>query len=431
MSRARIDSLVYFLIGAAVFLALGWLTPPYPDLSQSDFKAVYYASKALVHHRDPYLQANLLELYRSEPGNTSAAQLGASQVVTVCVNLPTGLLLIAPFALLPWTVAHILWSILTAALFLFAAYLMWTAGVDRAPRVTGFLMLVLLSGSQLLLQTGNAAGIVVSLCAIAAWCLLSQRHVTAGVICLGLALALKPQDAGFIWLLFLLLPAFRRAALQALAIIAALAIPAMSWAWRIAPNWIAELRANLLSTFAPGQLNSPDNPLTDPAVRGPMNVSLQTITAIYWSHPAIYNAVAYVVLAVLLLVWLTAAVRSMQNPWLLLAAIVPIAVITGYHRQYDTRLLILAVPACALLSRAGCRLGRLAVAFTFAAAILTSDIVIPDIGNLTLAMRTDHTGHGRTILYSLIGRPVPWAMLALAAFYAWLLWNPRGTNVVQ
>lgn len=74
-----------------------------------------------------------------------------------------------------------------------------------------------------------------------------------------------------------------------------------------------------------------------------------------------------------------------------------------------------------MLSRAGGRAGRLAVAFTFAAAILTSDIVIPDIGNLTLAMRTDHAGLGLTILYSLIGRPVPWAMLALAMFYASVL----------
>ncbi len=430
MSRARIDSLVYFLLGAAVFLALGWLTPPHPDLSQSDFKAVYYASKALVHHQDPYVQANLLQLYRSEPGNTSAAQLGAAQVVTICVNLPSGLLLIAPFALLPWAIAHVLWSVLTAALFILAAYLMWTAGVDHAPRVTGFLMLVLLSGSQLLLQTGNAAGIVVSLSAIAAWCLLSRRHVVAGVVCLGLALALKPQDAGFIWLLFLLLPAFRRRALQALTIVVALAIPAVLWAWRVAPNWITELRANLLSTFAPGQLNSPDNPLTDPAVRGPMNVSFQTITALYWSHAAIYNAVAYIVLGLLLIAWLRSVTRAAHSPWLLLAAIIPIAVIAGYHRQYDTRLLILAVPACALLSQPGGRLGRLAVAFTFAAAILTSDIVIPDIGNVTVGLRTDHAGLGRTLLYSLIGRPVPWAMLVLAAFYAWLLCRPRPRSAV-
>ena len=96
--RARIDSFVYFVLGATTFLALGWLTPPHPEINQSDFKAVYFASKALVHHQDPYVQANLLKLYRSEPGNSSAARLGAAQVVTLCVNLPTGLLLVAPFA---------------------------------------------------------------------------------------------------------------------------------------------------------------------------------------------------------------------------------------------------------------------------------------------------------------------------------------------
>jgi hypothetical protein len=115
----------------------------------------------------------------------------------------------------------------------------------------------------------------------------------------------------------------------------------------------------------------------------------------------------------------------MPHAWLLLAAIVPIAVIAGYHRQYDTRLLILAVPACALLGKTGGRVAKLSVAFTFAAAILTSDIVIPDIGNLTVALRTDHAGIASTTLYSLIGRPVPWAMLALAGSYAWVLWRLR------
>jgi Glycosyltransferase family 87 len=432
LSRARIDSLVYFLLGAAALLALGWLTPPYPDVNQSDFKMVYFSAKALVHHQDPYVQANLLQLYRAEPGNNSAAQLGAADVVTICLYLPTGPFLIAPFALLPWTMAHVVWSLLTAALFLFAAYLIWDIGVEWAPRVSGFLMLVLLSGSQIILETGNPAGIVVGLLCIAAWCFLRNRYTVAGTVCLGLALAFKPQDAGFIWLFFLLLPAYRRRALQALGIVAAVSIPAVLWMWRVSPNWIAELHSNLLATFAPGQMNSPDNSMVDPAVRGAKNVSLQTITSLYWSHAQIYNAVAYAVLAVLLFVWLLSMLKHRvagNSAWILLAAVVPIAVIAGYHRQYDSRLLILAVPGCALLSQRGGRIGRLATVFTFAAALFSSDIVLADIGNLTIGLRTDHSGVGRTVLYSLIGRPVPWAMLALAGFYAWLLWRQRSIAI--
>jgi hypothetical protein len=431
LSRARIDSLVYFVLGAAAFLALGWLSPPDPSLSLSDFKAVYYASKAQLLHEDPYVPSNLLALYRGDPANTTAAQLGARDVVINCINLPTTLLLFAPFAVMPSPVAHLVWSLLVAAVFLLAAYLMWGVAVDWSPRVAGFLMLILLSGSQLLLQTGNAAGVVVSLCAIGTWCLLRQKHVPAGVLCLGLALVLKPQDAGFVWLFFLLTPAYRRRAVEAAAVAAVLAIAAVPWTARVSPHWIAELHRNVQSTFAPGHLNDAANAMIDPVVRGPMIVSLQTVTSLYWLNPAVYNTIAYLVLAPLVIVWVRAMRKSGDRGlagWIGLGAAVPITLLFGYHRQYDTRLLLLAVPACALLSRAGNRMGRLAAGFTFAAALASSSIVLPVLGNFTYALRTSHAGLGRTLIYSIIGRPVPWAMLALGAFFAWFL--TRGEAIV-
>jgi hypothetical protein len=428
LSRARIDSLVYFLLGAAAFLALGWLSPPDPSLDLSDFKAVYYASRAQVLGQDPYIPANLFHLYRYDPAVTSAAQAGARDVVIYCVNLPTTLLLFAPFALLSSPAAHLIWPIVTAALFLLAAYLVWDVAVDWAPRVTGLLLLIVLSGSQLLLQTGNAAGVVVSLATIAAWCFLRDRYIAAGVLCLGLALALKPQDAGLVWLFFVLTPRFRLRALQALGVVAALAVPAALWTWHVSPHWIDELHRNVQSTFAPGQLNDAANVMIDPVVRGPMIISLQTITSLYWSNAAVYNAIAYLVLAPVLLFWITAVLKRRfadLDVWIGLAAAVPITMLLGYHRQYDSRLLLVAVPACALLSRAGDRAGRLAVWFTFAAALASSSIVISMIGNFTFGLRTDHAGPMRTLVYSLIGRPVPWAMLALAMFYVSVLSQNR------
>jgi hypothetical protein len=424
LSRARIDSLVYFLVGAASFLALGWLSPPDPSLSLSDFKAVYYASQAQLLHHDPYIPANLLALYRGDPANTTAAQLGARDVVINCINLPTTLLLFAPLAMLPSPAAHIAWSLLIAVVFLLAAYLMWDVAAVWSSRVAGFLMLILLSGSELLLQTGNAAGLVVSLCAIAAWCLLREKHVWAGILCLGLALAIKPQDAVFVWLFFLLTPAYWRRALQALAVVAVLALVAVPWTSQVSPHWISELDQNVQSTFAPGQLNDAANPIVDPVVRGPMIVSLQTITSLCWANPHIYNLIAYIVLAPLLLLWIRALLKELYaslGRWIALGAAVPITLLSGYHRQYDTLLMLLSVPACALLSRAGNRTGRLAAAFIFTAALASSGIVLSMVGNFTYALRTNHGGIARTLVYSIIGRPVPWAMLALAMFYAWLL----------
>jgi hypothetical protein len=249
------------------------------------------------------------------------------------------------------------------------------------------------------------------------------------VLCLAAALALKPQDAGFIWLYFLLVsPAHRKRALQALGIVAVLAVVSLLWMRQVSPNWAAELHNNVQATFGPGQMNSPDSPLIDPGVNGPMITSLQTVTALFWPDARIYNPVAYLALVPLLLIWIWSVLRRGQAwgaPWIELAAILPVTILFGYHRQYDTGLLMIAVPACALMTRQVQRTGRLALGFTLAAVLVSNDIVLHDIGNLSSGLRINHPGMILTLVYSVIGRPVVWATLALALFYAWLLWRRK------
>src|ERR1019366_4930389 len=126
-------------------------------------------------------------------------------------------LFIAPFAMLPLATAQALWIILTGGGLILAGFLMWNLGSKYAPILSGCLIGFLLANCQLAFATGNTAGIVVGLCVVAVWCFLEDRFVLAGILCLAVSLAIKPHDAGLVWLYFLLAGGtYRKRALQTL-----------------------------------------------------------------------------------------------------------------------------------------------------------------------------------------------------------------------
>ncbi len=239
---------------------------------------------------------------------------------------------------------------------------------------------------------------------------------------------IKPQDAGFIWLYFLLAGGTsRRRAVQTLAIVIPVAcLTAISMA-QISPDWIIELRRNVMATIGPGQINNPLAAWVDPHYAGAMIVSLQTLTGVFWSDPRIYNSVAFGLMAPLVLLWAVKSTGSQMDlgrTWIALAAAVPLSMLAGYHRQYDTRLLLLAMPACAMLAARKDRVGRLAVVFTAIAVLASSNLVLPLFGFVSYGLRERMPGVGGEALYAILGRPVPLALLAMSGFYCWLLLRP-------
>ncbi len=81
-----------------------------------------------------------------------------------------------------------------------AALLMWNVASEHAPLISGVLIGFFLANSVGLLFQGNVAGIVVSLCMIAAWCFFRNKFVLVGVLCLATSLAIKPHDSGLVQL---------------------------------------------------------------------------------------------------------------------------------------------------------------------------------------------------------------------------------------
>jgi uncharacterized membrane protein (UPF0136 family) len=152
-------------------------------------------------------------------------------------------------------------------------------------------------------------------------------------------------------------------------------------------------------------------------------INLQTVISSFWDNPRIYNPVSYLVCAPLLLLWAFVTLRSRPSPkraWLALAAIAALTMLPVYHRQVDTKLLLLAVPACAMLWAEGGRIGRLALLVTSAGFVLTADIpqaiLLAVIGNL----HPPATGLTGQLLIAVQVFPVPLILLVMGVFYLWV-----------
>ncbi len=423
MTRARLDGLYLLVLGCLVFLALGFALENAQPNSLADFKALYYPARCLVEHGDPYNQNDVMRVYRAEDGNALLDTVQNRQIATQNPYPPTAFPFTIPLALLPWGPAHILWTLINVGSFLFASILIWSLAVGYAPTLSGALLCFFLANSELLIVCGNVAGLVISLCVVAVWCFFRERFVGLGIVCLAISLAIKPHDTALVWLYFLLAGGiYRKRALQTLLVAAAISLPALLWVWIAAPHWLEELRFNLQTYSAHGGINDPG-----PASMGghglDMLISLQTVFSVFWDNPRFYNLASYLVCAPLLLVWALVTLRSRPSPkrlWIGLATIAALSMLPVYHRQLDAKLLMLSVPACAMLwSEAGLT-GLLALFVNGAALVLIGDlpwaILLAMIGHLHLS----GTALSREVSIALQVFPIPLILLGMSVFYLWV-----------
>jgi hypothetical protein len=423
MTRARRDGLYLVLLGSVVFLLLGVALERTTPAPLADFKALYYPSRCLIQHHDPYMESEVRRVYEAEGKNRSSETAKTHQIATQNVYPPSALLLTAPFAMLPWGMAHILWIALAAGSFVLASLLIWSLGANYAPVVSGVLVGFLLANSESLLITGNVAGIAISLCVVAVWCFLREKFVPMGVVCLAVSLALKPHDAGLVWLYFLLAGGVcRKRALQTLVVTIVISLPAVLWLWYTAPHWIPEWHANLAAFSMYGGINDPG-----PASTGghglDMLVSLQTVISVFRDDPRFYNLASYLICVPLVIAWGWVTLRtrlSARSAWLALAAIAALSMLPVYHRQVDARLLLLTIPACAMLWAEGGRIGRLALAVTTAGFVLTGDVPWAIFFGVIGKLHLPATALTWKMLIAAQVFPVPLTLLVVSAFYLWV-----------
>jgi hypothetical protein len=423
MTRTQLDSFLLFLLGCVLFVGLGVGMERISQVSMLDFKELYYGGRCFLQHCDPYREADLLQVYRSAGADRPSDTAGLREVVTLYINLPTFLVLTTPFAMLPRGPAHLTWMILTAACFILAAYLMWSCGADAAPAISGALVCVFLYGAELLLEVGNGAGIAVGLCVIAVWCFLRERFVWAGTLCFALSLLMKPHVTGPILLYFLLTSGEnRKRALRTIAIASVLGLFAVLWVSHVLPHWNSELHANLQIFSAHGGLGDAGPAGLEPRAHGATTISLQTVFSLVRDSPGFYNPASYLVCAPLLLIWAVTVFRrrfSLQSAWLALAAVAALSMLPLYHRQHDTRLLLLTIPALAVLWAEGGLTARLALLLTAACAVLTANLTIQFLADIAYHLMLSTRGVSGQLLNLALVRPAPLILLVTGTFYLW------------
>jgi hypothetical protein len=264
----------------------------------------------------------------------------------------------------------------------------------------------------------------VGLTAIAVYCFLRKRFVPAGIVCLALALIVKPHDALLVWLYFFLAGrAQRKLALQSAVLAVFLALPAVLWVSHLVPHWLPEYRSNLLVTMSPGGRDYP-SPHTAGAMGVNMTINLQAALSLLRDSPQFCNMVTYAVCGILLLVWSVNTVRFPATPrraGLGLAVVSALMLLPLYHRAYDARLLLLAIPACVLLWKEHRAPGRWAIALTLSAIVLTGDIFWIAFFQIT------HYS-GPSLIFGLL--PAPLALLVLSGFFLWIYLR-SGTAAVR
>jgi hypothetical protein len=369
-----------------------------------------------MQHHDPYQESQLWGVYSSEVKTlpTDPKTVGWLHEILLCPNLPTTLLLFTPLALLPWNAAVSVWMLLIAGGLLGAGYLVWRTCADVAPRFAAALVFLIFINSVDGLSIGNTASLVVGLCVIAVWCFVNERFVWVGVLCLAVGLANKPHDAGIVWLYFLLAGGvFRRRALQTLAITASIALVAAIWVSHGVPHWPQELSANLRAINVRGGQNDP-GPQSGGALGLMMMVNLQVLLSRIKDDPGFYNLATYLVCGTALALWAVKTMRARSSQmlaWYGLAAIIPFAMLAVYHRCYDCRLLLVAVPVCVDLwqRRSPLRWGALVV--TLAGIVFTGDVLWVIVFGIT--------HYSLPSLATAVYAP-PMAMAAVGAFFLWV-----------
>lgn len=420
MRRSRVDSMCFLLLGSAAFLAFGFLESK-AGFAMMDFRVVYYSAQCLLHHCDPYSQSDVLRLY-AQHADISWASATDRLVLGGNPYLPTEFGFTFLFGLMPFGPAQLLWFVFIAGGFILGSFAVWDLAAEYAPEIAAILLCFCLANSGSVIYFGNPAGVAVPLCILAAWCFLRERFVNWGILCLTVSLVLKPQDGGLVWLFFLLSGGtHRKRALQTLALVVALSVPATLWVAHVSPHWVQELRSMEQQFFGHGGINNPNGAHGTLAI-----TSLQPIFSYFWDDPRIYHLLTFIVCVPLLIVWVMVTLKSRPlgaEGYFALASIAVLSLLPVYHRQYDAKIIVLTIPALAMLWSEGGSTRWVALLVSLQGYLLTADLAWTIFAGYLVKRRLlqmNEAGNFGPTMTPVMNFPVPISLLMMAVFYLWI-----------
>jgi hypothetical protein len=428
--RRRIYGFLVVLAGCLFFAVRGYQNQK-ATLQAFDFKPVYSSARCLIDGCDPYDSMQIQREFLSHGGDPSDLR----PFRPFNANYPpSALFLVIPLAKLPFGVACAIWSWIGIGLFCCAALCVADLCAGKYSLVVHCVLAAFVATSTMLIMLGQPAMMAISLAVIAVWCFLRGRFAWVGVLAFAVSLTFKPHVGALIWLLFLLASRgegsgeatrmFRRRALETLGVTLFLMAPGMLLAFHhpASAHWPQELHTNLVGIGARGNASDP----------GPTNieaqaiVSLQAVFSLVRDVPGFYNLAAYAVFVPLFGLWLYGVVRPVRaieaRNLLALAAAAALGFLPIYHRQYDTRLLLLMFPAVALLASNSRWVGRAAILLSVLATVTTSHQFV-HAGPWLAVHGFPLTGPAWLLLF----RPLPLTLLLLSGFFLYaMFWVGAG-----
>ncbi len=332
-----------------------------------DLVPVYTGAGCLLEGCNPYDTAQLEQQLFQRGGAVSDLP---SWEIDVPVYPPSTFLVLTPLTVFHYSLARFLWFLLNGCLLVISAVLVLSICPQSQRWLATILLSLILATSGILLVVGQPGTLAIALVIIASCLFLRGRSLGLGAFLLMLSLAIKPQIGGLLALYFLTQKPYRRYAAVALA--GALTLLVCSGlSLRLHPqsaNWISTLRANLGATTGPG--GSADPRQANQEAIGDTN--LQTLTSIFFVEARTFNSIAYAIFLGLLTAWIIAVPwsnASLETHFLSLAALSILSLMPMYHRFYDTRLLLLTVPAVAVIFQKRRILGGFIAVLTVLAVI--------------------------------------------------------------
>jgi hypothetical protein len=351
-----IAAIVFFAIGAGrVFRASNDLVP------------VYTGARCLLYGCNPYDTKQLEQQFFAGGGRPVELP---SWDIDVPVYPPSTFLVLSPLGLLRYPIARLLWFLLSGCLFVTSAALILSLCPETHRWLATTLGSCIVATSGILLVIGQPATFAISLVIIGTYLFFRARFLPLAAFLFMLSLAVKPQIGGLIVLYLLAQRIHWRYAAAALtgALVLLLSAGLMLRLHPQSADWSSTLRANLTATLGPGGSADP-RPANEEAVG---DENLQTLTSIFFADARMFNAAAYAIFATLLAALIMAVLKSdarQELHFLALAAVTLLSLTPVYHRFYDTRLLLLTIPAVLIVFQKRRLLGALIAALTLLAVI--------------------------------------------------------------